>query len=403
LYITGAILPINYLKKFIKLESFAGILLFSAAIFAIALDNSPLSSFYEHVLELPITIQVGEFSLSKHLLHWVNDGLMVVFFLMVGLEIKREMLEGELNSPSKVILPAVAALGGMIAPALMFTLLNSGHDYAMRGWAIPTATDIAFSLGILSLLGSRVPLSLKMFLTALAIFDDLGAIVVIAIFYNADISALALLLAFACLGVLFVLNRLGVKSLMPYFFVGAILWLCVLKSGVHATLAGVALAFAIPIKGKEGEPSPLKLLVGALHPWIAYFVLPIFAIANAGVSFDDVPPGLANIFSPVMLGVALGLLVGKLVGVFATTFLAIKLGLAQKPTDSTWAQIFGIALVCGVGFTMSFFVGTLAYPSALNTEPYEAWVRLGVIFGSLSAGTLGYIVLRLTTTNSVKQ
>lgn len=393
-------MPINALKKFIKLESFAGILLFSAALLAIAVDNSPLSSLYEHILELPITIQVGSLALSKHLLHWVNDGLMVVFFLMVGLEIKREMLEGELNSPSKVILPAAAALGGMIAPALVFTLLNSGHDYAMRGWAIPTATDIAFSLGILSLLGSRVPLSLKMFLTALAIFDDLGAIVVIALFYNADISAIALLLAFACLGILFVINRLGVKSLMPYFFVGAILWLCVLESGVHATLAGVALAFAIPIKGKPGEPSPLKLLVSALHPWIAYFVLPVFAIANAGVSFDDVPPGLANIFSPVMLGVALGLMLGKLVGVFGTTFLAIKLGIAQKPTDSTWAQIFGIALVCGVGFTMSFFVGTLAYPSALNTEPYEAWVRLGVIFGSLSAGTLGYIVLRLTTNNN---
>lgn len=393
-------MPIRTLKNFIKLESFGGIILFAAALVAITIDNSPLAPYFEHLLEIPISIQVGSLSLSKHLLHWVNDGLMVVFFLVVGLEIKRELIEGELNSASKVILPAAAALGGMIAPALVFTLFNMGSDYAMRGWAIPTATDIAFSLGILSLLGKRVPLSLKVFLTALAIFDDLGAIIIIAIFYTADLSLISLLLALGAIFILALLNRFNVKGYGAYFLVGAALWLCLLQSGVHATLAGVILALAIPLRNKrEADPdfSPSENLVRKLHPWIVYMILPIFALANAGVSFADVPPGLANIFSPVMLGVMLGLLVGKLVGVFLTTFLAIKLGIASKPTASTWPQIFGIALVCGVGFTMSFFVGTLAYPGGSTTEPYAAWVRLGVIFGSLLSGLLGYIVLRLTT------
>lgn len=393
-------MALKLIKDFIKLESFAGIILFAAAIVAITIDNSPLAPLMENLLELPITVQVGTLSLSKHLLHWVNDGLMVLFFLLVGLEIKRELITGELNSFNKVILPAAAALGGMMMPAFVFTIFNMGNDYAMRGWAIPTATDIAFSLGILSLLGSRVPTSLKVFLTALAIFDDLGAIVIIAIFYTADLSLISLALAGLCVFALLMLNRWNVRGYGAYFLVAATLWLCLLQSGVHATLAGVILALAIPLKNtREKDPdfSPSENLVKVLHPWIAYLVLPIFAFANAGVSFDDVPPGLANIFSPVMLGVGLGLLLGKLVGVFLTTFLAIKIGLAPKPTNSTWAQILGIALVCGVGFTMSFFVGSLAYPSGSTTEPYAAWVRLGVIFGSLSSGLLGYIVLRLTT------
>lgn len=391
-------MPIRLLQRFIKLEASAGIILFAAALVALFLDNSPLSIYYEKVLEFPISIHVGNFILSQHLLEWVNDGLMVIFFLMVGLEIKREMFEGELNSPSKIILPGAAALGGMLVPALIFTLLNFGNDYAMRGWAIPTATDIAFSLGILSLLGTRVPVSLKIFLTALAIFDDLGAIIVIAIFYSSDLSFFSLGLAFAFVAVLFAMNRLGVKAQAPYFLVGLVLWLCVLESGVHATLAGVALAFALPLRDRS-RPSQTRAyngLVEKLHPWIAYFVLPLFALANAGVSFEDVPPGLGNIFSPVMLGIAAGLLVGKLIGVFGTTFLAVKLGLAKMPTNATWPQVLGIALVCGVGFTMSFFVGTLAYASD-TAEPYAAWVRLGVIFGSFVAGSLGYVVLRLTT------
>lgn len=395
-------MAITFIKNFIKLEAFGGILLFAAALLAIGLDNSPLSHYYEQLLEIPISIHMGTWVLSKHLLHWVNDGLMVIFFLLVGLEIKREIVEGELNSLSKVLLPGAAALGGMLFPALIFTLINHGHEIAMRGWAIPTATDIAFSLGILSLLGSRVPISLKVFLTALAIFDDLGAIVIIAIFYTEQLSMLALIIALALLFILCLLNRSGVRKLAPYLLVGLCLWLSLLHSGVHATLAGVALAFAIPLKttGVAGNAySPAKHLILALHPWISYLVLPIFAFTNAGVSFNDVPPGLANIFSPVMLGIFLGLLVGKLVGVFSTTFLAVKLRLVKMPNEATWGQVFGIALVCGVGFTMSFFVGTLAYPPGISSDPYNAWVRLGVIGGSLSSGLLGYVVLRATTKN----
>lgn len=390
-------MPIRAIKNFIKLESAAGIILFLAALAAIILDNSYLSPYYEYFLEIPFSIQIGDFTLSKHLIHWVNDGLMTIFFLLVGLEIKKEIFEGELNSPSKVILPAIAALGGMIFPALVFFLFNMNNDFSLRGWAIPTATDIAFSLGILSLLGSRVPTSLKIFLTALAIFDDMGAIIIIAIFYSSDISLLSLCIALGCLFSLVLLNRSGVKRLSPYFFIGLILWLAVLYSGVHATLAGVALAFAIPLKGKDTEHSPLKDLSHRLHPWVAYGVLPLFAFANAGVSLTDLPPGIHNLLSPVLLGISLGLLVGKLCGVFLATFITIKLGIAKMPTNSTWMQFLGIALVCGVGFTMSFFVGTLAYPTGSSELPYDAWVRLGVIFGSLASGALGYTILRLTT------
>lgn len=389
-------MPLRLIKKFIQLESFAGMLLFFTALLAIIIDNSPLAHHFENLLSVPITFQIADFALSKHLLHWVNDGLMVLFFLLVGLEIKRELIEGELNTIPKVILPAAAALGGMCVPALVFSAFNMGNDFAMRGWAIPTATDIAFSLGILSLLGSRVPLSLKVFLTALAIFDDMGAIIIIAIFYTADLSWLSLSIAALCVGVLFLLNRFNVRGYASYFTAASVLWLSLLQSGVHATLAGVILAMAIPLRNprEHANFSPSENLVRKLHPFIAYFVLPVFAFTNAGVSFADLPPGLSNIFSPVMLGVFLGLLVGKLVGVFGTTFLAVKLRLVPMPSNSTWLQVFGIALVCGVGFTMSFFVGSLAYPGGSTTEPYAAWVRLGVIFGSLSSGILGYLVLR---------
>ena len=383
-------MPFKTLKNFIKLESSAGIILFSTALLAIVIDNSFLSIYYEKFLEFPLAIQVGPYELSKHMIHWINDGLMTIFFFMVGLEIKKEIVQGELNSPSKIFLPAFAALGGMIVPALVFTLFNANNDFSLRGWAIPTATDIAFSLGILSLLGSRVPLSLKIFLTALAIFDDMGAIVVIALFYNSDISLFALSVSLLFLGILFVMNKMRVNILSLYLTIGLLLWLSVLNSGVHATLSGVMLALLIPIDTVNG-------LDKKLHPWVAYFVLPLFAFANAGVSFDDLPNGIANLFSPVFLGISLGLLVGKLVGVFLTTFLAVKLGFVKMPTNAKWSQVFGIALVCGVGFTMSFFVGTLAYPTGSSELPYDAWVRLGVIFGSLTSGCLGYLVLRLTT------
>lgn len=390
-------MPLKLIKKFIQLEAFGGIILFFAALVAICLDNSIYASFYESLLAFPLSISIGSLSLSKHLLEWINDGLMVLFFLMVGLEIKREIISGELNSKAKVALPLIAALGGMLCPALIFWAINYSNPIAMRGWAIPTATDIAFSLGIISLLGSRVPISLKIFLTALAIFDDFGAIVIIAIFYTTNLSFIAFALASILLSILFLLNYFNIRSLGPYLFTGLLLWLCVLNSGVHATLAGVALAFAIPLKTTGQEDSPALYLIKILHPWVVYFILPVFAFFNAGVSFEDVPPGLNNIFSPVMLGIFLGLLLGKLAGVFGATFLSIKLKFAPMPSRATWPQIFGIALVCGVGFTMSFFVGTLAYPSSISTEPLQAWVRLGVIFGSLSSGVLGYFVLRFTT------
>jgi NhaA family Na+:H+ antiporter len=323
---------------------------------------------------------------------------MVLFFLLVGLEIKRELLEGELNSFDKLILPATCALGGMLVPALIFTAFNSGNDFAMRGWAIPTATDIAFSLGILSLLGSRVPIALKVFLTALAIFDDMGAIVIIAIFYTAKLSYVAITLAIVFIIILVLLNRFNVRGYAPYFITGLFLWLCLLESGVHATLAGVILAMAIPLRNpREPNFSQLGHLLHKLHPWIAYMVLPIFAFANAGVSFDDVPAGVENIFSPVVLGISLGLLIGKLLGVFLTAYLTISLKIAKKPRNATWLQMLGISLICGVGFTMSFFVGTLAFQNPVTSDPYGAWVRLGVIFGSLTAGILGYIVLRYST------
>ncbi|HXW60921.1 MAG TPA: Na+/H+ antiporter NhaA, partial [Myxococcota bacterium] len=329
-------MPVKFIRNFIKLEASGGIILFAAALIAIIIDNSPLSPYYEQLLEIPLSVHVGSYALSKHLLHWVNDGLMVLFFLLVGLEIKREIVEGELNSIPKVILPALAALGGMIVPAAVYSLINHGNAISMRGWAIPTATDIAFSLGIISLLGTRVPISLKIFLTALAIFDDLGAIIVIAIFYTEQLSTSALMLALFFLFILLLLNRASVRSLLPYILVGACMWLCLLQSGVHATLAGVALAFLIPLKSDENKYSPAKWLIAQLHPWIIYLVLPIFAFTNAGVSFHDVPPGLANIFSPVMLGILLGLLVGKMIGVFGTTFLAIKLRLVKMPHNANW-------------------------------------------------------------------
>lgn len=349
---------------------------------------------------MPLSLQLGNWVVSKHLLHWINDGLMAIFFLTVGLEIKREILEGELNSPSRVILPLIAALGGMLLPAVVFSMFNIGNEYAMRGWAIPTATDIAFSLGILSLLGSRVPMALKIFLAALAIFDDLGAIIIIALFYNTDISMLSLLSALVCLASLFMLNRAGVRTLLPYLVIGLLMWICVLNSGVHATLAGVALALALPLREDASGYSPAKHMLKALHPWVAFLVLPLFAFANAGVSLQDLPGGFSALFSPVLLGIMFGLLFGKLLGVFGSTFIAVKLGFAKMPSNSNWKQLFGIALVCGVGFTMSFFVGTLAYPmSDKVTLPYDAWVRFGVIFGSLFSGTFGYLVLRFTTKN----
>lgn len=382
---------VRSVREFIKLESSGGIILFLAAMFAIIIANSPLHRLYHHFFELPFTVELGMLKLSKPFLLWINDGLMAIFFLLVGLEIKREFLEGELNSLEKAALPAIAALGGMLVPAVIYVAFNWGQYPGLKGWAIPTATDIAFSLGILSLLRTRIPVSLKIFLTALAIFDDIGAIVIIAIFYTKTISVPLLGLAALLIVILWVLNRARVVSFVPYFLVGFILWVCVLKSGVHATLAGIVLAFAIPIKGRDNsESSPLNDLEQKLHPWVAFGVLPLFAFANAGVSFTGI--SMADLVAPIPAGIALGLFLGKQLGIWSATMLGVKLGLAKMPSGVNGYGIYGVSLVAGVGFTMSLFIGTLAFGGLSGA--YDALVRLGVIVGSLISGFVGYIVLR---------
>ncbi|NNE18248.1 MAG: Na+/H+ antiporter NhaA [Myxococcales bacterium] len=383
------------IRKFIRLESAGGLVLMAAAVAALVLDNSPLAWLYDRLLSMPLAITLGEFGLKKPLLLWINDGLMAIFFLLVGLEIKREVLLGELSSRAKAALPLAAALGGLIAPAAVFVLLNYGQPENLKGWAIPAATDIAFALGILSLLGPRVPLSLKVLLTAIAIVDDLAAIVIIALFYTANLSWISIALAAACGIGLFVLNRKGVTGYIPYALVGIVMWVCVLKSGVHATLAGVALAMAIPLR-TEGPvaASPLMRLEHALHPWVAFMIMPIFAFANAGVPLRGLQ--WQDLFQPLTLGIALGLFVGKQLGVFLAAWLAVMLRIADRPANAGWAQVYGVALLSGVGFTMSLFIGTLAFDGVDNV----AAVRIGVISGSLLAGMSGYLVLLWTTKQS---
>ncbi len=337
-------------------------------------------------------IQIGELEIHKPLLLWINDGLMAIFFLLVGLEIKREALEGELSTLAQIALPGIAAAGGMAVPALVYVLFNLGSPAELKGWAIPAATDIAFALGILALLRSRVPLTLKVFLLAIAIIDDLGAIVIIALFYTKDLSLMSLLLASIGLVTLTLLNRLRVVRLAPYVLAGIFIWVCVLKSGVHATLAGVALAFAIPIRARDDpEHSPLRELEHILHPWVAYGIMPIFAFANAGVPLVGIT--VATLLSPLPLGIAMGLFVGKQISIFGSVWLAVKLRLCALPQGATWPQIYGVALLCGVGFTMSLFIGTLAFE-----DPQRAvGVRIGVLGGSILSAIIGYLVLRMAT------
>ena len=377
------------IERFLRLESASGLLLIAAATLALVLDNSPLAWLYDRLLAVPMVVQIGALVLSKPLLLWINDGLMAVFFLLVGLEIKREILKGELSTRSKAMLPLLAAIGGMAAPALVFVAINQGSPENLRGWAIPAATDIAFALGILSLLGPRVPISIKIFLTALAIIDDLGAIVIIAAFYTSDLSVASLGFAAFFAVALFVLNQKGVTRFAPYVLFGIALWVCVLKSGVHATLAGVVLALAIPLRTGDAHP-PLERMEHALHPWVAYLVMPVFAFANAGVSLAGISP--RDLLAPLPLGIAAGLFVGKQVGVFAMTWLGVVTGLAEKPAGAGWLDLYGASLLAGVGFTMSLFIGTLAFegPDA------AAAVRIGVLAGSLVCGALGYFVLRVT-------
>lgn len=384
-------MALKFIREFIKLESSAGIILFITAMIALIIDNTSLSPYYTAFFQLPFTFTLGYLKLSKPLLLWINDGFMALFFLLVGLEIKREMLVGGLNSVSKAMLPAIAAIGGMLVPAAIYLYVNSHDHVAFKGWAIPTATDTAFSLAILSLLGQRIPVQLKIFLTALAIFDDIGAIIVMAIFYSASISWILLFLAMLLIAILCTLNYFNVRSLGAYFLVGFILWVCVLKSGVHATLAGIILAFTIPLKnGVKEIKAPLNLLEEKLHPWVAFGILPIFAFANAGVSFKGVT--LPHFFGTVPMGIALGLFLGKQAGIWGATMLAVRAGIGRLPQDVTGFGLYGLSLTAGVGFTMSLFIGTLAFHSVGN---YAALVRMGVILGSFISGFFGYWILRV--------
>lgn len=371
-----------FISRFFAAESAGGLVLMAAALAALIVANSPLADSYFAALH---AVFAG-LSVS----HWINDGLMAIFFMLVGLEIKREVLAGQLASWSQRALPGFAALGGMVVPALIYVAFNWGRPDTIGGWAIPAATDIAFALGVLSLLGKRVPLSLKIFLSALAILDDLGAVLIIALFYTSDLSIPMLLAALGSIAVLVALNRLGVKKLLPYLIVGALLWFFMLQSGIHATLAGVALALCIPLgKPDEEARSPLLHLEEKLHPWVAFVVVPIFGFANAGVSLSGITAD--KLVDPVPLGVALGLLVGKQVGIFAMAALAIRAGLARLPDGSNWGQLYGVAALCGIGFTMSLFIGALAFP---GTPELVDEVKVGVLIGSVLSAVLGVVVLR---------
>lgn len=384
-------MPLRALQQFIKIESSAGVLLVVAIAAALLVANSPLQHLYSGLLDLPLIVALGDFGIEKPLLLWVNDGLMAIFFLLIGLEVKRELLEGELSSRDQVVLPAICALGGFVVPALIYLLFNSSDPEAIGGWAIPAATDIAFALGILMMLGSRVPLALKVFLTSIAIFDDIAAILVIAAFYTDSLSVVSLGLGALGVAALVALNQAKVIRLAPYMLVGIFVWICVLKSGVHATLAGFVLGLTIPLRVKEPDSlPPLRSLEHALHPWVAYAIMPVFAFANAGISFQGIDGGI--VFSPVTLGIAAGLFLGKQFGVFVAAFALIKLGFARLPAGTNWLAIYGVALLSGIGFTMSLFIGTLAFEQG-NFEHTVA-TRVGVLAGSLLSATTGYLVLR---------
>jgi NhaA family Na+:H+ antiporter len=379
------------IRDFMKLEAASGIVLVVAAALALIIANSPLSTVYDAFLNLPVSLQFGALVIAKPLRLWINDGLMALFFLLVGLEIKRELVVGELSSWAKASLPGYCALGGMILPALIYYLLNAGDPVALRGWAIPTATDIAFAVGVLSLLGPRAPAALKIFLLALAIIDDLGAIVIIAVFYTADLSFLSL--GLAALGILALagLNLCGVRRLAPYLLIGLFIWVCVLKSGVHATLAGVAVAAFIPIRsapGWDGEESLLERLEHMLLPWVGFAVMPSFAFANAGVSFAGV--SREDLTAPLSLGIALGLFLGKQLGIFVAGWLVVKTGLCRRPEGLSWPAFYGVSLLAGIGFTMSLFIGSLAYDDLAHATE----IRLGVFSGSLLSAIAGYFWLR---------
>lgn len=390
----------NALLEFLKTESAGGILLMLAALIALALANSAANAQYQALLQWRLQIGVDGFAIAKPLILWINDGLMAIFFFLVGMELKREVMEGHLSSMKKAILPAFAAVGGMLFPALFYVAINQGDALALRGWAIPTATDIAFALGVLALLGNRVPSALKAFLLSVAIFDDLGAIIVIALFYTARISWIALAVAAACVVLLTILNRLGVRRIWPYLLIGLPLWVAVLKSGVHATIAGVLLAMFIPLASSESpenevDASPLSRLEHALHPWVAFLILPIFAFANAGVPLARL--AIADVLQPVPLGIILGLFLGKQLGVMLFCAAAVKLRLADLPAGIGWGPLYGVAILSGIGFTMSLFIASLSFGGQGS-----GLERLGILLGSGISGVIGYVMLRLTLAPTAK-
>jgi len=386
------------LQDFFRLESSSGLVLMVATVLALLAANSPLAPFYAMFLDLPLEIRIGTFGIGKPLLLWINDGLMAVFFFLVGMELKREVVEGHLSSLRRAVLPAFAAMGGMIAPAAFYVALNWGDSAAMKGWAIPAATDIAFALGVLTLLGKRVPAALKVFLLSVAIFDDLGAIIVIALFYTVELSALSLVIAAILIIGLACLNRLYVTRPAAYLLLGIPMWVAVLKSGVHATLAGVVLAMFIPLRIPEKSPEPkkpeslLQHLEHTLHPWVAFGVLPVFAFANAGIPITGL--SINDMLHPVPLGIVTGLFLGKQAGVLVMCYLAIRLGIASLPEGVSWRQLHGTALLCGIGFTMSLFIASLAFEQGATA--FLGLDRLGILIGSLVSGVSGYVVLRFS-------
>ena len=378
----------NFLKK----ESASGLILMFVTIVALIFSNTFLSDFYTTFLHTKIEFRIGEFlEISKPLILWVNDGLMAIFFLMIGLEIKRELILGHLSSFQNIIFPLVAAIGGMMVPAFIFFLFNYTDEFALRGWAIPTATDIAFALGVLSLLGKRVPTSLKIFLMALAIFDDLGAILIIAFFYTAELSLNSLFFATICIAILFLFNRLKIPYLSLYALVGFILWVCVLKTGVHATLTGIILAFTIPlnvVNEKRKRISPIKTLEHFIHNWVAYFILPVFAFVNAGIDLRQV--SLGDMYNSVTYGIILGLFLGKQLGVFTFVYFSVKLGITKLPANVSWRQIYGVSVLTGIGFTMSLFINSLAY---VDSSIFSYTDKIAILIGSFLSGIWGYLIL----------
>jgi NhaA family Na+:H+ antiporter len=389
---------LDTLRDFMHLESTGGVFLIIAAALAMLIANSPLASIYDSFLELPVAVQVGALEINKPLLLWVNDGLMAIFFFLIGLEVKREIIEGELSTPAQVVLPALGALGGMVVPAAIYAWLNWGNDVAMSGWAIPVATDIAFALGLLSIFGKRVPTPLKIFLLTLAIFDDLAAIVIIAIFYSGDLSGTALLVGLAALIVAAVLNRMNVTRVSAYILLSVVLWVAVLKSGVHATLAGVLIAFFIPMRDAQGR-SPLRELESDLHGPVAFAILPIFAFANAGLSLGGT--SLADLMHPVTTGVIAGLFIGKPLGILSFVGVAVAFRLVSLPRDVNWAQIAGVSLACGIGFTMSLFIAGLAFQH--GSGEYFNGDRLGILVGSIASAIAAYVVLQISLPRQSRQ